>query len=122
MSAHLTTYEVRVRIKNGNGSKHYSSFLGMFVQDETTKMFHRDARTPQRAMRMCEKYGHPVSARKADVFKMLGNMENLPLEQEPYSDGNPYDSAIAMDEFIGNKIKREKRIQNQEKDKNNLTK
>ena len=38
------------------------------------------------------------------------------------SDGNPYDSAISMDEFIGNKKERKKRIQNQEKDKQDLTK
>ncbi len=127
MSAHIKrqvipTFEVRVRVKNGKGSKHYSSLIGKVVYDEEVKMFHRDARTRQQAMRMCEKYGHPVSARKADVTKMLGNMENLSLEQEPYNDGNPYESAIAMDEFIWKKKKREKRIQNREKDKKDLTK
>ena len=124
MSAHIKrqvipTFEVKVKIKNG--MKIYSSLLGMFVQEEITKMFHRDARTGNQAMRMCEKYGRPVSARKADVTKMLGNMENLSLEQEPYNDGNPYESAIAMDEFIWNKKNRKKRIQNQGKDKKDLT-
>ena len=120
MSTHLTKFEVRVKVKDG--IKHYSSFLGMFVQSETIKMFHRDARTGGQAMKRCEKYGRPISVRKADVSKMLGNMENLRLEQAPYSDGNPYESAIAMDEFIWNKKERKKRIQSQEKDKKDLTK
>ncbi len=115
MSGQLTTFEVKVKIKTG--LKNYSSFLGMFVQNEITKMFHRDARTGGQAMKMCEKYGRPISAHKADVSKMLGNIENLPLEQEPYSDGNPYESAIAMDEFIWNKKERKRRINNQIKDK-----
>lgn len=116
MTAHLPTFEVKVKVKDG--SKIFSSFLGMFVQHETVKMFHKDARTGNQAMSMCEKYGRPISYHKADVSKMLGNMENLPLEQAPYSDGNPYDSAIAMDEFIWKKKdKRKKRIENQGKDK-----
>lgn len=115
MSITITTYEVKVKIKSG--IERYSSFLGMYIQDEIIKMFHKDARTSEQAMQKCEKYGRPISAHKADVSKMYGNMEALPLMQEPYGGGNLYENAIAMDEFIWKKKNREKRIKNREKDK-----
>lgn len=121
MSRGVTTFEVRVKVKKGNGAGHYSSFLGMFVREEITKMFHIDARTPKQAERMAEKYGRPISVRKPDVGKMYGNPEKHRLDQEPlagvYQFGSSYESTIAMDEMIWKKQKREKRMRNRKKDK-----
>lgn len=112
MSNTLTTFEVKVKVKNS--AKHYSSFLGMHVQDEIIKMFHRDARTGEQAMKGCEKHGRPISVRKADISKMQGNPENLKLDEMFV---NPYENAIAMDEMIWKK--RNTRIKNRGKDKEN---
>ena len=106
----LTKYEVRVNVKNG--SKRYSSFLGMYVQDEAIKMFHKDARTPKQAMMKCEKHGRPLSARKVSLDKMVGDMGNLKLDEQLV---NPYENAIAMDEFVWQK--RNIRIKNRGRDK-----
>jgi len=107
----LTTYEVRVRVKSG--TPYYSSFLGMHIQDEIVKMFHRDARTGEQAMRGCEKHGRPISFRKADIVRMQGNPEKLKLDEMLL---NPYEDAIAMDEMIWKK--RNTRIKNRGRDKN----
>lgn len=113
MSATLTTFEVRVEVKQG--SKHYQSFLGMYVQDKTVKMFHKDARTREQAIQKCEKYGRPLSARKLDVEKIDGSMVNLNLEEIMI---NPWENALAMDEMIWRK--RNVRIQSRQKDKPTL--
>ncbi len=110
----LQTFEVRVNVKNGKG--HYSSLLGMHVQDEIVKMFHKEARTPKQAMQKCEKYGRPISVRKIVMDKIIGFAENTVLEQLE----NPYEHAIAMDEFVWQK--RNKRIKNQDKDKKSIDK
>jgi len=116
MSSLLTTYEVKVKVKTG--LKRYQSFLGMFVQDEIVKMFHQDAKSPRQAMQKCEKYGVPISVHKADITAMFGNPEKLSLLEEPYSSGNPYETAIAMDEMIWQKKEnRANRLQNRKKDK-----
>ena len=106
----LITYEVRVRVKSG--IPHYSSLLGMYIQDEIVKMFHRDARTGEQAMQGCEKHGRPISFRKADIARMQGNPEKLKLDEMLL---NPYEDAIAMDEFVWKK--RNLRRKNSEKDK-----
>ena len=108
----VTTFEVLVNIKK-NGTKHYSSFLGLWVKEEIVKMFHVPARTSKQAMLKCEKHGRPISAHKPNIAKMAGNIENLQLNQMD----NPYDNAISMDEMIWRK--RNKRIENKEKDKGN---
>lgn len=110
MNDTLSTFEVKVKIKSG--TKYYSSFLGMYVQDETVKMFHKDARTGDQAMKRCEKYGRPISVRKADIVKMIGDMGNLKLDEMFV---NPYENAIAMDEFVWKK--RNIRIKNRGRDK-----
>lgn len=119
MSRGEMIFEVRVKVRNG--AKHYSSFLGMFVEEEVIKMFHIPARTVQQAGKKARKYGRPISVRKPNVEKMYGSPEKLRLDQEPlagvYQFGSPYESTIAMDEMIWQKKKREKRIKNRKKDK-----
>jgi hypothetical protein len=121
----MTTFEVRVEVER-KGSERYReiSWFGnihirkpfyMYVGNKVTKMFHKDARTPEQAMKKCEKYGRPLSVRKADVSRMDGNMENLPLLQELYQPDNPYKNAVAMDELIWRK--RVKRLDNRKKDR-----
>lgn len=110
----LTTYEVKVKVKRG--IPYYSSLLGMYIQDEIVKMFHRDARTGEQAMRGCEKHGRPISVRKADIERMQGNPERLKLDEMLL---NPYEDAIAMDEFVWKK--RNLRRANLGRDKNHLT-
>jgi len=109
----ITTFEVRVNVKK-DGARRYQSFLAMHIQDEVTKVFHIDARTPEQAKKKAKKHGHPISVRKADVFKMVGNIEKIRLDLV-----NPYPDAVAMDEMIW---KKKKRIKNREKDKNTLDK
>lgn len=112
----IHTYEVRVVVKQ-NGSRHYSSHIGMYIENTVTKMFHKDARTGDQAMQKCEKYGRPIGYHKVDVEKMGFNVENM-LLQEPYGADNPYPNAIAMDELIWRKKgKRNERIQNRQMDK-----
>ena len=113
MNSTLTTFEVRVEVKQG--SKHYQPFLGMYVQNKTVKMFHKDARTREQAIQKCEKYGRPLSARKLDVEKIDGSMVNLNLEEIMI---NPWENALAMDEMIWRK--RNVRIQSRQKDKPTL--
>jgi hypothetical protein len=112
MGASLPTFEVRVKVKSG--SKRYQSFLGTYVQDEMTRMFHKEARSGEQAMQKCEKYGRPVSARKVDRENIQGHIENLKLDQPQE---NPYENAIAMDEMIWRK--RNIRRDNLHKDKPN---
>jgi len=123
MRTNQCVYEVVVNVKK-NGAGHYSSFLGMFVKKEMKRMFHITARTPEQASKKAEKYGRPLSVRKADVAKMYGDITKLRLDQKPlagvYQFGNPYDSAIAMGEMIWKKKKRGKRIKNREKDKKGI--
>lgn len=126
MNTPMRTFEVRVEVER-KGSERYQEIswfrnvrtskkpVYMRVGDKVVKMFHKDARTPEQAMEKCKKYGHPISVRKADVLKMGGNLEKLPLLQELNQPYNPYGSAIAMDEMIWKK--RNKRIKNREKDR-----
>lgn len=117
MSGDVQTFEVRVQVRQ-KGSRHFSSHVGMYIDDVITKMFHIDARTPAQAIRKSEKYGRPISVRKADVGKMAFNIETL-LQRERYGLDNPYSDAIAMDEMIWQKKgKRVERISNETKDKN----
>ena len=112
----IQTFEVKVEVKQ-RGSRHFSSHVGMYIENKITKMKHIDARTHQQAIIKAEKYGHPISVRKVDIERMNGNMEDL-LLLEPYGAKNPYPNAISMDEMIWKKKnKRAGRIENQVKDK-----
>lgn len=114
-----TKFEVRVEVKNP-GSERYEVvpyLKGMFVTDKIIKMFHIPARTHKQAAKKGKKYGRIISVRKAQIDKMLGNPENINL-QEPlgvYSQGNPYKDALAMDEMIWKK--QNKKRKNKHKDK-----
>lgn len=105
----LVTYEVLVKsnkvMVNTRGGHH-----------PLTKMYHVDATSPEKAARKVEKHGKPVRVRKADVTMMYGNFENI-LDDNVYQNGNPYNSALAMDEMIWQK--RNNRRNNMHRDKNN---
>lgn len=107
------TYEIRVEVPI-KGSRHYSSHVGMYIENKIIKTFHRDAKTPRQAVQKVEKYGRLISCRKVDVDQIGGNVERF-LSQPT----NPYPDAIAMDEFIWRKKgKRNERINNNTKHKN----
>jgi hypothetical protein len=80
-------------------------------------MYHIDARTHDQAREKAKKYGEPVSVQKADPYEMFGDIEKLPIQNEVYMNGNPYNNAVAMDEMIWQK--RNKRRSNIYKDKKN---
>ena len=110
------TYEVRVLVKK-KGSLHFSSHVGMYIEETITRMFHINARTPNQAGTRAEKYGRPISVRKVDIEKMSGDIEKLMLP-EVFGANNPYPDAIAMDEMVWKqKSKRIQRRGNNGKDK-----
>lgn len=116
MGSNLQTFEVRVKVKK-SGSKHFSYHVGMYIENETTKTFHKEARTGEQAMQKCEKYGRPISYQKVDVER-IRPVENLQKLLEPYGANNPYSNAIAMDEMIWRKkANRSERIEDRKKDK-----
>jgi len=108
------TFEAKVEVKK-KGSRHFSSLVGMYIENKITKMFHVDARTPEQAMRKVEKYGRLLSVRKVDTEKMRGNIEMCLMRDKVE---NPYPNAVAMDEFVWKrKGKRDERIESRERDK-----
>lgn len=113
MSVREHPYEVRVRVK-GKVPRGYSSLNGCYFYPKLIKMFHTLAKSTQQAMDKCRKHGEPISARKVNVGVMFKDIERLELEA-PYGQGNPYNSALAMDEMIWHK--RNARIANRHKDK-----
>ncbi len=114
MGNDIKIFEVKVLVKK-KGSRHFSSHIGMYIDETKPQMFHIEAKTPSQAGTRARKYGRPISVRKVDVEKMSGNIENL-LLPEAYGASNPYPNAIAMDEMIWKqKNKRAKRIESQER-------
>jgi len=119
MSTNITTFEVRIRIKGA--PIEYYDYYGEYLYNKAIKMLHIDARTPEQAREKAKKHGDVVSCRKADVSKMLGDIEHLKLDQTTaYNLGNPYKDAVAMDEMIWQK--RNNRRNNLHKDKKGLDK
>ncbi len=113
MGSSLQTFEVKVMVKI-KGSKHFSWNRGKYIENGIVKMFHKDARTGEQAMRKCEKYGHPISVRKVDVER-IKSLPSLPLG---YGLVNPYPDAIALDEMPWRrKNKRVERVLNHKRDK-----
>ncbi len=111
--SNVQTYEVRVAVKR-KGSRHFSSHVGMYIEYQMVKLFHQDARTGNQAMRKCEKYGRPLSARKVDGYKGVSNTQRLTESLVK----NPYPNAIAMDEFVWQrKAKRAERLETKKNDK-----
>ena len=95
MSAHVTTYEIMIKIKCA-GTREYVAKLCSRDNGETTKMFHREARTAKQAAQWGNRHGKVISVRKADPTMMYGNIEMLDLSQQPQSiAGTP----IAMSEM-----------------------
>jgi len=134
----LTTYEVRVEVEkkgtercreinyySGERLEHkkvqekpfatIASSYWVRTADKVVKMFHKDARTRKQAMQKCEKHGRPISARKINIEKIDGNIANLNLEELMV---NPYENAVAMDEFVWRK--RNIRIKHRQRDKKAL--
>lgn len=125
MGANTTVFEVTVVVKtktretiNQIGYGVLKKFTkSLYIEDTNKKVFHISARTSEQAGDKAEaKYGRVLSVRKLSP-KIIGDIENLRLEQEPYDSGNPYQDALAMDEFIWRKhqVRREN---NRKHDKN----
>ena len=116
MSANVTTFEVRVRVKGQPLA--YHDYHGEYKYNKILKMLHIVRRTSNQAIVAARKYGEVVSCRKVDIGAMVGNIEHIKLDQATvYDSGNPYKTAVAMDEMVWNK--RNKRINNVYKDKKN---
>ncbi len=121
MSANVATFEVKVRVSVGKEEYKPICYYGKaeWARDKICKMFHIKARTQDKAEKIArKKYGEPISCRKVNVYDMLGNPENIKLEQPTVYGVNPYKNAVAMDEMIWEK--RNKRIKNAYKDKNKV--
>ncbi len=101
----------------GSPRRRYSYRVKDWITDMRVRTFHIEARTPEQASDKAEKYGRPISVRKIARSKIFGNIEQLDLKPPPYQEGNPYETAIAMDEMIWQK--RNNRRKNMSKDKEN---
>ena len=112
-----TIFEVRVAVEEK--SEHFSIHASDFVKSTMVKLFHIPARTPQQACDKARKHGRPLEAHKINREKIFGNIEALKIsETQPkgvYAQGNPYNTAVAMDEMIW--LKRNNRRKNMVKDK-----
>ena len=116
--SNITTFEVCVEVKK-HGTNHFSHYMGMYLSDQITKLFHFDRRTPEQAIKAGQKYGRVLSCHKVNVDKMRGDAS---MFMPKYGENNPYPNAIAMDELIFmRKAPRVERIQNKVKDKKGLT-
>ena len=116
MSANISTFEVRIRTKGQLLA--YHDYHGEYKYSKMLKMLHIVRRTAAQAIAVAKKHGEVVSCRKVDIVAMVGNIENIKLEQSTvYEAGNPYKSALAMDDMVWKK--RNKRLDNSHKDKNN---
>ena len=121
--SHVVEYEVRVVVEE-KAMPHYSVHVSGRVRSTVTKMFHIFARTGQQACDKAWKYGRPIGVRKINREKVAGDIDNLRLEPQiidVYKNGNPYRSALAMDEFMWQK-RNSRRKNMTEKDKNPLDK
>jgi predicted aconitase len=113
MSVSITTYEAWV--KSNRFWVHTKQGKHPMV-----RMYHIDARTNEQAREKAKKYGEPIRVQKAKTEDMFGEFELLPLRNDVYQNGNPYDSAVALDEMIW--LKRNKRRNNMYKDKESIDK
>ena len=123
----LSTFEVRIEVPAG--SKSWGTYpqapnqkgrKGVWIIPTIVKMLHIEARThKQAALRAkAKRLGRIVSCRQLDAHAMIGNIENLKLDQVPMVGADsPYSNAVAMDEMIW--AKRNKRRKNLQKDKEN---
>ncbi len=119
----MSEYEVRVAVETKE-LPHYSTHASGVVRSTLTKMFHFSAKTPQQACDKAWKYGRPLGVRKIDRDKIFGDIEKLKLAPQTldvYKDGNPYNSALAMDEMIWQK-RNSRRKNMQQKDKISIDK
>lgn len=96
-------YEVRVEV-SGSDYEYYSRF-GKRICHSIVKMFHFEKNKPEQAIESGQKYGRVISCRKANRDRILGNAECTKLEPQPnlYEMGNPYQTAIHMDDMIWKK-------------------
>jgi hypothetical protein len=125
MSVNDTVYEVIVEVKQG---EYYGAYWegyhnkGKAAKREwmpsvLNKMVHIIRRTKQQAIKEGQKHGRVIHCRKADMTAMLGNPETLKLDQPSVYGINPYKTAVAMDEMIGQKrVKRRKYMQKDKED------
>ena len=102
MSAHVATFEVRIRIK-GDRPIRYHPWKDGVEYKKLLKMLHIEKRTQEQAINEAKKHGEVISCRKLDISMIAGNIESLQLDNAKYVNLNPYKSAVAMDEFIWKK-------------------
>lgn len=107
-------FEVKVKVK-GIPFEYYSRY-GKYISHEVIKMFHFQRRTQEQAIEEGKRYGDVISCCKVKAEDSLKSIEALELNQDTvYDQGNPYQSAMAMDSMIWKK--RNKRRENLHKDK-----
>ena len=93
------------------------------IRNGQTDMLCYDRNTPKQAMDMGSRHGRVIFCRKASRDKILaiGSIEHMRLDVRPVQvKSSPYNSAIAMDEMIGQK--RNARRANSYKDKEGIDK
>jgi hypothetical protein len=106
-----TTFEVRVRVKS-EPFEYYSRF-GKRISHEVVKMFHFDRNKPEQAIEAGQRYGEVISCCKVKSEEIIGNIENMKLDQPTLYD-KPR-NAMLLDEQIWRK--RNNRRANLGKDK-----
>lgn len=122
MSA-VTMFEVRVEVPKGKKRYGYHPIRrgsrivkGAMIQETIIKMLHIERRTHEQAKKEGEKHGKVISVQKLQVERIVGNPENMRLDQASvYDMGNPYPNAVSMDEMVWRK--RNIRRKNMKKDK-----
>jgi|WetSurMetagenome_2_1015567.scaffolds.fasta_scaffold115224_3 hypothetical protein len=82
---------------------------------KSKKIYGIACRTMEQACAIASRYGTPIRCEKSDLEAEIGRKMTVPPAQIIYANPNPYNNAIAMDEMIWNR--RNKRIENREKDK-----
>lgn len=117
MGRNQRIFEVCVEVGH-NGSRHFSSRMGMYIEDKIIKMFHIHAKTHNGAMEKAKRYGRPLHVRKPNLEKMGNSAESI-FQRLSITQPNPYPNAIAMDEMVWiRKNKRAERMENRAKNKN----
>jgi len=118
-----TAYEIRLYIPNDN----YLRDNDLYKRKMSFKCLTKTFGTKQRSLKEAEQYaaklakkhgGHVASVRKAEV-ESIYDVKNIHL-LEPLASPVTHSTVIKLDEFIW--LKRTKRIENQNKDKESIDK
>jgi hypothetical protein len=97
----MEVYEVLVEPhKNGNNGNHNGHY------ENAVRKLHYERSSPQQAKLEGGKHGVVKGVYKVDRDKLRWKPERVKLEKpkDEIDMGNPYESAVAMDEFIWKKV------------------